>query len=94
MIPSYQLDLTRPGIRPADPRSRRAIRLILNLRRVARQLRQLQAGVEAFFERQGLVVGDVLQLLALGGVLLHQLLDALITVDGAFLGHVFLPSRP
>src|SRR5262249_44976467 len=30
--PSYQLDLTRPGIRPADPRSRSEIRLIFSLR--------------------------------------------------------------
>src|SRR5690348_18318193 len=42
-------------------------------RGVARHLRELKPGVEAFLQRQGLVVGDVLQQLTLGRVLLHEL---------------------
>src|SRR5688500_284807 len=59
--------------------------------RVPRQLGELQAGFETLLERQALVAGGRLQRGALGGVLLDELLDAFVAVDGALLGHVLTP---
>ena len=61
------------------------------LGRVARQFGKLEASFEAFFEGQALIVRDRLQRLALAGELLHQLLDHLVAVYGAFLSHGFFP---
>src|SRR5579862_9592223 len=52
-----------------------------HLRGVARQFRQLQARGEALLQRQVLVVGDLLQRLALGRVLLDHALDHFVAVD-------------
>src|SRR5688572_9329725 len=59
-------------------------------RRVAGQLGELEASFETILERQALVIGDRLQRRALGGVLLGELLDHLVAVDGALLGHVLV----
>src|SRR5215217_258752 len=61
---------------------------------VARQLRELQPGFETFFERKSLIVGSRLERGALAGELLHESLDHLVAVDGAFLGHVFVLFPP
>jgi hypothetical protein len=64
------------------------------LGRVARQFRQLQSGFKTFFERQAFVDRDSLQRVALGGILLDESLDPKIAINGAFLCHLFFPSRP
>jgi hypothetical protein len=64
------------------------------LGRVARQFGQLQARLEALFQRQGLVVRDRLQGGALRGVLRDEGLDLLVAVySGLFLAIVLFPSR-
>src|SRR5262245_37564253 len=57
---------------------------------VARQLRELQPGRKALLDRLAAIVGQRLELLALGRILPHQLLAPVVLVDRTLLGHLIL----
>ena len=59
---------------------------------VARQLRQLQTGLETLLHRLLLVVRDRFQSGALGGVFLDQPLALSFALDHCFLCHAFPPT--
>src|SRR5262245_1208574 len=61
-------------------------------RRVARQLRQLETCRKALLAGLVQIARDAFQLLALGGILRHQLLAAVVLVDRTRLGHAVPPT--
>src|SRR5262245_44454232 len=61
------------------------------LRRIARQLRQLQRRCKTLFHRQLLVVRDRFQLCAPVGILLRHLASPVVLLDRTLLRHTFTP---